>query len=218
MKKQKPPVAREEKDLEIQQALLRYTSAVEAPQNAHYPALHILRQIKENRRKTWIRYFATAAACLIVLVIIVLASKMIPDFESPLTYSAASISRRDSSISDVENIEGLKIIKNEEVADVKQFIDKSGELFVVTIEYLFLGDNGMEKLLVVADLKKGLTDFTAYKKYPGDVLKQKSEHKNGEYYTYGYFESDGIEYYMRLISSSNSDLSAYYTLLISPSA
>lgn len=203
----------EKKDSVIEEVLTRYTSGFNAPPNAVYPAVRELRRIRA-RRKTLIQVFAAAAAAVFVMFGIYTIGKNLMDPTPPAVYSAASLKRGNSDILRAESIDGLMIIKSAgEVAAVKELKDKNGAVYVVAIEYLFLGEGGTEKLLVVADIKNGLTDFISYKKYPGNTLKQKTEYDNGEYYSYGYFESGGIQYYMILMSPIKTDLSEYVGMM-----
>lgn len=201
----------EKKDTVIKEALIHYTSAVNIPNSVINPARQNLRRIRSGRRMKLLT--AAVAAIFIIFGISYIANSLM-NSTPELTYSTVSLKRINSEINNV-SIEGLKIIKNAgQVLSVKEFINKNnGEIYVISIEYLFLGLGGTERLLVVADIKGGLTDYVSYQDYHGDDLKQQTVYENGEYYTFGFFEDQKIKYYLILMSPISSELNEYVHLM-----
>lgn len=201
----------EKKDTVIKEALIHYTSAVNLSNSVINPARQNLRRIHSGRRMKLLT--AAVAAIFIIFGISYIANSLM-NSTPELTYSTVSLKRINSEINNV-SIEGLKIIKNAgQVLSVKEFINKNnGEIYVISIEYLFLGLGGTERLLVVADIKGGLTDYVSYQDYHGDDLKQQTVYENGEYYTFGFFEDQKIKYYLILMSPISSELNEYVHLM-----
>lgn len=116
--------------------------------------------------------------------------------------NAKLLARFDSFVESLGNDSNKKIY----------FDVDTDSLSVISAEYIFLQSYGLDKLLIIADLKLGLTDYNSLKNI---TVKRNSEYKyeNGEYYHYGYLRQDSIDYYFFLMSPTESGFSPYLELI-----
>ncbi len=89
---------------------------------------------------------------------------------------------------------------------------------VISTLYRTVGGSGLDEIVVIADLGRGLEDYRDFKNYEkslinGVTVSSLQRWENGEYYTDAYFNLGDIDYYVK-ITSPGQDSAGYIRILL----
>lgn len=221
------------KDRFIERKLNSYVEAVKPKKNvldAAILALRQKRQIKKpaavpvyrpgRKRKVVIALCSVAASVLLIIGLIIAIREINFSSETlPQTYVLADLTYRTETIEQIESDTDILTMNTSGDRFTKGLLYfKDNECIVIIVSYRILGEGGLDEIVVIADLKGGLSDFEDFTKYRktnigGITVNFKETPENGEWYTEAYFKNAGIDYYIKITSPVQSG-KEYISLLI----
>ena len=201
---------------------------VPAPENSRAAG------VPRSRNKRWI--FSSIAAVVVAAVFIGIIAGILnrgggktdvghdtkPPAPAVITpYSLQSLSVSAGGVADAQGAGVLTLGGAEETlsAQGKVYKNKQGETAVISIYYRAVGGGGLDEILVIADIGRGLTDYKEFKQYSavtiaGVKVWEFEELKNGEYYTNLYFAYKDVDYYLIIASPLKDSAEVYVTGLL----
>ena len=167
-----------------------------------------------RNRTPWI--FSSVAAVVVAAFIIGIAIGIInggdklnnnqPSQPAVITpYALNTLNASAGSLADAQNAGVLTLKKAGLSTQGKVYKNGKGETAVVSVFYKTVGGGGIDEILVIADIGRGLTDYKEFKTLQGRTIAgvtvyQREEILNGEYYTNLYFAHGDIDYYLIIAS------------------
>lgn len=161
---------------------------------------------------------SVAAACALLLVGIFLSQLIFP--AKPQSYALADLTYNTASIEVIEQETSVLTIDIDDMyTNGRIYLNEKKEHAVVSVLYKAVGEGGLDEIVVIADLKGGLKDYSDFKKYTkkadinGIEVRLMETRQNGEYYTNAYFSFKGIDYYVKIMSPVKDGVE-YISLLL----
>ena len=204
----------------------RYIPAPADPVSAGVP--------RSRSGKRWI--FSSVAAVVVAAVFIGIIAGIInrgggatnnkPDVSAPspaviTPYSLSALTVSEGGVADAQSAGLLTLGGTGETlsAQGKVYKNKEGETAVISVFYKMVGGGGVDEILVVADIGRGLTDYREFKRHPSRTIAgvrvyEYEEMLNGEYYTNLYFAHGDVDYYLIIASPVKDSAEVYVTSLI----
>jgi hypothetical protein len=132
-------------------------------------------------------------------------------------YALSSLNVSAGSLADAQSAGILTLAAETDETQATQgkvYKNDKGEIAVISIFYKTFGEGGVDEILVIADIGRGLTDYKEFKALQGVAIAgvtvyQREEMRNGEYYTNLYFVYKDIDYYL-IIASPLADGAELY--------
>jgi len=186
--------------------------------------------VRDNAGKKhirWRRLVFASASCLVVLAIVLGALAFgqqlrgsLNETTSPaitLTYSLSTLKQEAGTAFQATSCTDLLTgAENTALTRCILYKDKStSKTLVISCEYVSVTGHGTDKLTIIKDVGGGLTDYKNYQgtkritNENGVSVSYLEEYKNGEYYSYAYFQSNNSDYYM-MIGSPKQEAGNYY--------
>lgn len=161
---------------------------------------------------------AVAASILLTFFTVYFISLLI---RPEARYELAQLNYETATISEIESASSILTLNISESYTNGRiyYAENSTTPTVISILYKTVGSGGLDEIVVIADLNKGLTDYNNFKKYKetqinGITVFERQLYVNGEYYTESYFRYEDIDYYVIVASPAQGSANHYITLLI----
>ena len=175
------------------------------------PATIILRQKSKPKKKSLLFVGGLAAAYMAAIVIVIIGvTSLLKSFNKPsdnipsLSYNISSLNITSSLEKAYDdNILSFDYEKMTASYNIYSYLD---ETVMYSTKYKVETEFGTDTILVYADIKRGLKDYTDIKNARKYSLSQDvliniyEDFQNGEYYTYAFFADEIADYYIFIMS------------------
>jgi len=211
------------KDIKIMNSLERLSQSIILSDGILNDAVTELRARKQHGKVIKRRLsFAQIIPIAAVIVFIVLGGLLFnnlmkgsDNFES--YYRITDLSKQQIELSEIDNYtdETVLTLDYSEMNSQCTAYYENDELMLIEISYLVVNDNGTDKVTLYADLGQRLYDYRAYRDYNIEYedeidVRAYQYYDNGEYYTKAYFEAEGVDYYILIMSPNSGQGERYY--------
>ena len=168
-----------------------------------------------SRKPVFRRVFAgVSAACVIIAVIIVVAV-LTRGHSQPETVVPYQLNSLQAAFVAETDTQALPFSTFENALYTQKTFIRDGEVEVVGTKIIHVTEQGTNELLIYEDSGGGLQDFKGYQSYAeqeidGVTVRLHTEYKNGEHYSYCYYEKADTDYYIIMMSPNPNAVEYYF--------
>jgi len=197
--------------------------------------------IPRSRKKTFQWAFSAVAAVFIAAAVIGIALSIIngiggnkpndpngnndpsPQPPKPAAYSLSALEVRSGNLLTEAQDAGVLTLNGAVSVQSKIYENKDSEgdavTAVISVFYKTVGIGGLDEILVVADIGRGLIDYKDFKDFSGRTIAGVTVYRfekliDGEYYTNLYFTYGNVDYYLIIASPMAGAAEVYVGLLV----
>lgn len=199
----------------IEQKLNRLAeSVILDPNTVNDAVLELSQRKKSSKQRRWL--VPSIATVCIVVVITFLSVFLINNYNKQQSVVVPySLNTLEQTIVTEVDYSAVPLSELGNANLQQKAYSRDGKTEVVSTQIISVTEKGTAQITVYQDRGNGLSNFISYTNYPkqetnGKIYTQNNRYQNGEYYFYIYYQSEGIDYYITIMSPYHDATTLYF--------